>query len=83
MPSTDDLGRPLIGDLLKQQMNEALGGIAPGKRGALLLVGDASGNSRFQVAANLNGNWKVAAGVGYNWQTHDKPEGFVAVVGSW
>jgi hypothetical protein len=82
---TDHLGRPVLAEGMKRQIEAALTLIPAGKRGALIVLADAeSKTARAYVAANLDGkgHWKVAAGAGVPWDGR-KPEGWVGVMGAW
>jgi hypothetical protein len=80
---TDHLGRPVLAEGMKRQIEAALTLIPAGKRGALIVLADAeSKTARAYVAARLNDHWKVAAGAGVPWDGR-KPEGWVGVMGAW
>lgn len=81
-PILDPLGRTPIASMLKQQIAQALAVIPPGKRGALIVIGDETGGSA-HLAARLGtkGEWKVAGGIGAHWS--GGVTGAVMVMGSW
>lgn len=79
-PILDPLGRTPIAAMLKQQIAQALALIPPGKRGALIVLGDESGGSA-HLAAKLGETWKVAGGGGVKWS--GGVTGSVVVVGTW
>jgi hypothetical protein len=77
----DDFGRPVQIPAVRAQIAEALAAIPEGKRGALLILADASA-TRMHLAAKLGPHWKVAAGGGWNYR-ESKSSGYVGIEGSW
>lgn len=77
----DSLGRPILAEGMKRQIEEAFKVVPTDKRGAVLVIADERG-ARAHVAAKINGSWKVAGGGGVAW-AGKKPEGWVGVMGSW
>lgn len=77
----DALGRPILAEGMKRQIEEAFKVVPDGRRGALLIVGNEQGATA-HVAAKINDCWKVAAGAGVLWNGA-KPTGWVGVAGSW
>jgi hypothetical protein len=78
---TDELGRPLITDSIKEKINEAFKTIPPDGKAALVVISDLSG-TRAQFAANTSKGWKVAAGAGFTYH-EPKPYGYVAIEKVW
>jgi hypothetical protein len=76
----DHLGRPLISDSLKAQIEQAFTPIPEDKRAALLVLVDEQG-ARMHFAAKIGDHWKVAAGGGWDWT--GKPQGAVAIQAVW
>jgi hypothetical protein len=66
---------------MRQSITDALTRVPDGKRAALLVLADAHG-PRAVVAARIDDHWKVAAGGSAVW-TGRRPDGYVAVEGSW
>lgn len=80
---TDPLGRPLIAEGMKRQIEQAFAVVPDGKRGALLVIADVeTKTARAHLAAKIHDHWKVAAGVGVPWDGK-KPEGWIGVMGAW
>ncbi len=77
----DALGRPEVGQTIKQAITTAFAVVPEGKRGALLVIATEDG-ARAHLAARINGNWKVAAGAGWAWETR-AIGGFCAVEATW
>jgi hypothetical protein len=77
----DPISRTPIADSVRKAIADALSAVPDGKRGALLVIADASG-PRAMLAARLNDHWKVAAGGGVPWQG-SWVTGTVAVEASW
>lgn len=77
----DPLGRAPIADGMKRQIDAAFAGVTG--RGALVLLTDTETKVvRMHVAARFGDHWKVAGGAGVPW-TGKKPEGWIAIEGSW
>lgn len=77
----DALGRPILAEGMKRQIDEAFKVVPEGRRGSLLIIANEQGASA-HVAAKFGEHWKVAAGAGVPW-TGEKPTGWVGVAGSW
>lgn len=78
IPAVDDLGRPLISDALKKQIDDAFKGVDG--RGAILVIANEKG-ARAHFAAKYGKHWKVAAGGGWDWT--GKAEGAIAIQRVW
>lgn len=81
----DSLGRPLLAEGMKRQIEQAFSVVPEGKRGALLIIADSeTKTARAHLAAKIGekGDWKVAAGPGFDW-VERKPTGWVAIMGAW
>ena len=76
----DELGRPILSEGMKAQMDAALAVIPDGKRGALLIIADENG-VRAMLAAKLGSSWRVAAGAGISVSGHRR--GGIYLSGSW
>jgi hypothetical protein len=61
-------------------LDEAFKAIPDGKRGALLMTANTHGGSAM-LAARINGTWQIAAGG--TWSQSEKPQGQIAVLGTW
>jgi hypothetical protein len=79
-PIVDPLGRTPIASMLKQQIAQSLALIPPGKRGALVVIGDEQGGSA-HLAARLGSTWKIAGGIGARWD--GAVSGSVVIAGAW
>lgn len=76
----DPFNRPPISEPIKAAIRDAFTVVPPGKTSAVLAIVDAHG-ARLHVAWKVNDTWKVGAVVGVPFG--GKPEGYVAVEGSW
>lgn len=84
-PQPDALGRPVIAEGMKRQIEDAFRIVPAGKRSAVLVIHDfETRQTRGHFAARLGekGDWKVAGGPGWDW-VGKKPTGWVGVMGSW
>lgn len=77
----DALGRPEVGQTIKDAISTAFAVVPEGKRGALLVIATEDG-ARAHLAAKIGNHWRVAAGAGWVWETRDVGA-FVAISGVW
>lgn len=78
----DALGRPVLADGMKRQIDEAFRIVPEGKRAAVLVIHDfETQQTRAHLAARFGDHWKVAGGPGWDWDG-DKPTGWVGVMWS-
>lgn len=80
---SDALGRPILAEGMKRQIEEAFKVVPEGKRGAVLVIHDVdTKQTRAHLAAKIGDSWKVAGGAGWDW-AGKKPTGWVGVAGAW
>ena len=78
----DAMGRPIISDADKARIDSLWATIPEGRRGAVLVIVDETGEARGHIAAKINDHWKVGAGGGWKFG-EKKPKGFIGREGSW
>lgn len=78
---SDALGRPLLAEGMKRQIDAAFATVPSGKRGAVLILANEHGATA-HLAAKIGDHWKVAAGGGVPWKG-EKPSGWIGIAGAW
>jgi hypothetical protein len=77
----DALGRPILAEGMKRQIDDALKTLDPEAKAALLVIGDEK-QARVHFAARLPEGWRVAAGAGWEW-SRSTPSFGIAVEKVW
>ena len=82
----DPLGRPIVSAPIRAKIEEAFKVLPPSKRGALLVIAEATPDGRVEarahLAAKLNDHWRVAGGAGWVYG-EPRPSGYIAVEAAW